>query len=64
MRGSAIRGVALFDVLETTLVPDERLKTFLVAARLAGGRLRRCSICTVDGQPGYAVTMAFRSVEL
>lgn len=57
---SRIRGdLALRGLEETTLVPDAELKAFLRTARSAGGRLRRSAPCTIEGEPGYAVTMVF-----
>lgn len=50
----------LFGFEETTEVPDAKLHTWLAAKRLSGGRLRRSAPITIDGEPGYAVTMAYR----
>lgn len=49
----------LFTLEETTVVPDEALHTHIRNMRERGGRLRRTSICTQNGQPAYAVTFGF-----
>lgn len=61
MKGASnVRGVALFSVEETTRVPNRRLGVFVATARQSGGRLRRSVAVTLDnGEPGFAVTMAY-----